>query len=310
MTTDANTARICPACLGGFETAAADGTLVRHGWNAFDVRHGEHTGWHTGACAGYGAPAFETPAGLAWAKSFHPQIVAMVARLEARATELEARAAEMKAAAENADPQTRRALDVDAQRDEWLAALASDREVEKQARDAAREAASAASATRRQAVEAELGRKAHAAAIESWVEGAAPVVRTKLVHASGAGCSIARDEKKPRDTVVEEEVTCPECLARLADEAAARENLADLDDLLALVYASQDLAKLTPTKLGDKVTAMGRGKKVRLKGLTDAHRAAAEAVGRYFSGESALVFAHWSRKLTREKRDAKAAGTA
>lgn len=41
----------CPYCLA-HHRVNAKGRMYRHGWNAFNVRHGEMSGWHTGACQG------------------------------------------------------------------------------------------------------------------------------------------------------------------------------------------------------------------------------------------------------------------
>jgi len=59
---------LCPACLRNFKAARNDNPrMVRHGFRAFHVRHGETGGFHTGNCPGTGQARMGTEAGNAFA---------------------------------------------------------------------------------------------------------------------------------------------------------------------------------------------------------------------------------------------------
>jgi hypothetical protein len=57
---------ICPDCLGQFRLVSR-GVMVRHGFNAKNVRHGQNGGFHTGPCQGVGQQPIGTEGGNAYA---------------------------------------------------------------------------------------------------------------------------------------------------------------------------------------------------------------------------------------------------
>jgi hypothetical protein len=76
---------ICPDCLGHYRLVLG-GVMVRHGFTAKNVRHGQHGGFHTGPCQGVGQQPIGTERGNAYA-------VRLAARLRAWAADEEAKPA-------------------------------------------------------------------------------------------------------------------------------------------------------------------------------------------------------------------------
>lgn len=73
--------RICAGCLGQFRIVR--GVMVRHGFQAKNVRHGQSTGFHTGRCGGVGVMPIGTAGGNGFASRLAEAQIGMAARLEA-----------------------------------------------------------------------------------------------------------------------------------------------------------------------------------------------------------------------------------
>lgn len=278
------TARTCPCCLGSFELNGSN--LVRHGWNAYDIQHGSTGGWHTAPCEGTGAPMFESPEGLAWAKGYHPRLVALVATL----TELLARAKADLVAFERENDAA------------LVEAEAAYRHTDEQRALRAQHGDLVATVSRRKAQYAEAVRweAAHQAAIDAWVEGEAPAPKTRqyrdedVVHVVG-GCRIKTGKRVTDDG----EVTCEHCLDILAKTAEARKRLATFD---AAIEVLAGMVK-TSGKLYDALTAAqnkARGKFA--KALTAEQIEAVKTTDRY-AADGRLVYNFWCRAVdTASKR--------
>ncbi len=76
---------MCPDCLGHYRLVLG-GVMVRHGFTAKNVRHGQHGGFHTGPCQGVGQQPIGTERGNAYA-------VRLAARLRGWAADEEAKPA-------------------------------------------------------------------------------------------------------------------------------------------------------------------------------------------------------------------------
>jgi hypothetical protein len=76
---------VCPDCLGRFRLVRS-GVMVRHGFNAKNVRHGQSGGFHTGPCQAVGEQPLGTERGNAYA-------VRLAARLRGWADDEEAKPA-------------------------------------------------------------------------------------------------------------------------------------------------------------------------------------------------------------------------
>lgn len=62
---DPTAKRLCPGCLGLFRVQR--GLMVRHGFSALNIRHGESNGYHLGRCAGAGQMPIGTAGGNGFA---------------------------------------------------------------------------------------------------------------------------------------------------------------------------------------------------------------------------------------------------
>lgn len=256
------TNRTCPCCLGSFETHGA-ARMVRHGWRAFNVRHGTQGGFHSSPCKGTNQPMFESPEGLAVAREhLTTELQARLADLEEYVARLQERPETLTYQAREYDTTARKHVQVTKTVTETENAQTYERVLERLLAEGQYHRDQA-----RRAVEAMEDAIAH------WVEGDAPTAaqrKLRPVHLAHHQCAHRdHDGKSPRTTTDLEGVTCEACKAELE---ALKQAAAEFRDYYVAFHALRAaLREKTHSQLYSVERKIAQGRRVRVA-LDGAHK--------------------------------------